>query len=808
MDMSFLERNKNTIFIFFAAFLLRIVLSFFGTLNLDQGTFIAWSNILVDGGFKSFYNSWSDYLPGYLYILWFLGKINFLNILPEVVVYKLPAIFCDIATGFLIYKILSGYKSQKWGIIGAGIYVFNPAILSNSTLWGQADSLTAFFSILSVYFLDKKYLWSAVFLSLGTLIKPQAAFILPIMFFLLLRNKNGIRRLVNYCFVGLIIFILAFIPFSNGNLIYFILNRIDISSNQYPFTSVNAFNFWGLFGFWKPDNVFFQFGGYFFVLMITLLLFFRLTRNKFLPYHLTALIFAASFMFFTRMHERHLLPLFAPLAVVAVENPLFLIPYLGFSITYLANMVYSYQWITYDFKEIFPEMFSKFLIVINLGILALMHYLLVSGKRLKWSKFISLINRFFAGVSKPVRTPNNFPKLKFSSRKKKIALIIILAFALVTRIAGLGHPEEMYFDEVYHAFTAKIMMGTEAEKAWEWWNTPPEGFAYEWTHPPFAKLGMVAGMSIFGQNSFGWRIPGAMLGFLSVFLIYLLAKKLFNDEVIGIVSAAIFSLDGLSLVLNRIGMNDSYLLFFLLLSIYFFMGKRNFLSALFYGFALASKWSAFWAIPVFFILWLKRGNKLDFSLFWFLILPPVIYFLSYLPMFTTGHDLTIWWGMQKQMWWYHTNLRATHPYTSPWWTWPLMIRPIYLYTSGEIGGMVSRIYALGNPFVFWFGMFSVIICAIVSFVERNKKLGLLVFFYLIFFVPWAASPRIMFVYHYLPSVPFISIAISYVLRRNPKIMLISLSVFFLAFLYFYPHWTAINIPLWLDRSYYWVESWR
>ena len=290
---------------------------------------------------------------------------------------------------------------------------------------------------------------------------------------------------------------------------------------------------------------------------------------------------------------------------------------------------------------------------------------------------------------------------------------------------------------------------------------------------------------------------------------YLLAKELFKDEAIGLLAAAVFSLDGLPIVMSRIGMNDSYILFFALLSIYLFVKQKDFTSALAFGMALASKWSALWAAPILFVLWLRRKNKFRLSTFvYFLIVPFVIYLLTYLPMFFTGHNLSIWWEMQKQMWWYHTGLRATHPYTSSWWSWPLLIRTIYLYTSDEVRGTVARIYAMGNPLVFWFGLASVAISAVFAFVEHNKKLGLIVFCYLIFFVPWAVSPRIMFLYHYLPSIPFLAIATAYVLRRNHKLIFVYLIICSLTFIYFYPHWAGLQVPLWLDRSYYWLPSWR
>lgn len=798
-------RITNIVYVLGAGLIVRILLSFFGTLHLDQNTFIAWSNILVGSGLHNFYNSWSDYLPGYLYVLWLLGKIN--AFVPQVLLYKLPAILSDLATGFVIYKILSKLKNEKWGLIGAAIYIFNPAVFANSTLWGQVDSLTALTAMLSLYLLPISYPLSSVFLSLGTLVKPQTAFAFPIILFLFIKNKKQLSDLFFYCLIGLSIFVLAFVPFWNfGNLATFIYTRLGLSFSQYPYTSINAFNFWGLIGFWQKDNMYMQLGGYLFVLLTTTILAFKNQKKKLLPYYLLSYVFAASFMFFTRIHERHLLPVFAPLAVVAVDNPVFLIPYLGFSLSYVANLYYSFEWITYDFVKVFPDLFLKLFSFINVGLAIFMFYAVVRKLTLSWNSLSVSIRRYME-MRKKRQITVKVPKIKISARRVKQILFIILAFSFAARVFNLGSPPNEYFDEVYHAFTAKVILHGDP-KAWEWWNTPPKGFAYEWTHPPIAKLGMVLGMLTFGENSFGWRIPGALLGVGVVYLVYLIAKELLNDEVTSLLSAAVFSLDGLALVMSRIGMNDTYILFFALLSLYLFIKKKDFFAALAFGFALASKWSAVWTIPIIGILWLWRKKKFTTSIIWFFVLPIAVYLLSYFDMFLTGHTLTTWWGMQEQMWWYHTGLRATHPYSSMWWSWPFMVRPIYLYTSEEIGGMVARIYAMGNPLVFWFGFASVVSCLLYSYLEKNRKIGLIVFSYFMFFVPWALSPRIMFLYHYLPSLPFLAIATGYVLRRNLKLITPFFVLAVILFIYFYPHWAGLKIPLWLDQSYYWVSSWR
>lgn len=792
-------------------FLIRLILGNFGTLRLDQGTFIAWSDMLTRGGFANFYKGWSDYLPGYLYFLWVLGKLRGAMIISDELLYKIPAIIFDVATAGLIYEIVKKIKNTKVGIFAASIYLFNPAILANSTLWGQVDSLTAFFAVFSIYQFPFSIYISSISLAVGTLIKPQAAFVFPVILFLFFREKKKLTDLLIYCLTGLVVFVAGFIPFSEGKfLLSFILERLNISLNQYPYTSVNAFNFWGLFGFWNPDSLLTQLIGFIITFCIFLFLAIKLWKKEKRGYILASVVLSTSFIFVTRMHERHLLPAFAPLAVGVGENILLIIPYIIFSLIYLLNLAYSYNWITQNFVSIYPPLIIKFFILINLGSLLLFIFSILKPKEIK-----KLIFSFISFLEKGRKnTASNFSKIIVSSNNKKIILGAILFFAFLTRVFNLGSPENMYFDEVYHAFTAKVILSGEAAKAWEWWNTPPDGFAYEWTHPPLAKLGMAAGMIVFGQNSFGWRIPGAIFGTLAVLIIYLIAKEIFKDEVLALLSCGLFSLEGLALVMSRIGMNDSYLLFFVLLSIYLFLKQRDFLSSISFGLAISSKWSAVWAIPILGILWLwrkpLRGNPLKVvkTFFYFLVLPISIYLLSYFQMFLTGHDFAIWWGMQKQMWWYHTGLRASHPYTSQWWEWPLLIRPIYLYTSEELNGWVARIYAFGNPVIFWFGLASVFISLIYSYFERNKKLGLIVFSYFVFFVPWAVSPRIMFLYHYLPSVPFLTIATAYVIRRNLKLAIPLFTVAFLFFVYFYPHWIGLKVPLFLDESYYWVSSWR
>ncbi len=801
--------------------MLRIILFNFGTLRLDQGTFIAWSNILVNGGFKHFYSGWSDYLPGYLYVLNILGQIAKLHIISETLLYKLPAILADLATGYLIYKILKKKASDKWSLAGAALYIFNPAVFANSTLWGQVDSLTAFFSLLAIYLLEENIYLSALSLAIGGLVKPQAVFLVPIVLLYAFKNKWNMKKYIIYGAIGLAVIILGFLPFYGdvqftfGRFVNFFLSRINLSLNQYPYTSVNAFNFWGIIGFWKEDNISGIIGLAMF-LAVSIFSWIALRKKKVSYYLLSGLIFLFAFTFLTRMHERHLMPALPFLLIASFETPALIFSYLGLSTIYCLNLLWAYSWITNSFESIFSEGILKLLSFSVFGFS--LYSLYVSLKN------ISLPKINLALLKKPSKI-DKFPKINI--KFNKYIIFGVIAFAFAARILFLWSPSNEYFDEVYHAFTAKEMMNGNTA-AWEWWNTPPQGFAYEWTHPPLAKELMIGGMLIFGQTSFGWRVPAALAGVGILFFVFKISKELFDDDWLPIFATGFLALDGLLLVMSRIGMNDSYLLFFVLASFYYYLKDKNLISAIFAGLALSSKWSALWFFPILAVTHFVLKKKFKKSYLWYLLIP-VIYISTYLPLFTSKQiqneyvrnnryelkkdktgivPLDMFIDTQKQMWWYHTNLKATHPYTSPWWEWPIEARPIYLYTSGYGDDGVANIYAFGNPVVFWFGLGSVFLCLYWAVRDRNKRLGLVCFSYFAFFVPWALSPRIMFLYHYLPSLPFLGIAAGYVFRKYPKLVLPVFGVGLLLFIYFYPHWVGIKVPTSLDMSYYWFPSWR
>ena len=384
--------------------------------------------------------------------------------------------------------------------------------------------------------------------------------------------------------------------------------------------------------------------------------------------------------------------------------------------------------------------------------------------------------------------------MKFKSSTILIFIILIAAFL---RLYRLDYPNKYVFDEVYHAYTAKEYLKGNKE-AWSPWGKSPPGVAFEWLHPPIEKEIMTASMFLLNStDAWAYRLPGALLGILSVFLLYKLAFLLSKNEVIGLLSAFIFSLDGLVFVQSRIGMNDVYLVAFILVSTIFFVQKRYVLSALFMGIAIATKWPGIFLALIYFpILLYHRQFK---NVIYFILLPPIIYLLSYTHYFLMGYQWSDFVELHKQIWWYQTNLKATHTYASPWWSWPLNLYPIWYFVDYQKNN-IANIFASGNPVVFWVGSISVILTLFEYIKTRSEKLLIILLGFSVFWLPWAISPRIMFLYHFSPSVPFLSIALGYQLNnllgdeKGKRLALVLILLMVLSFILIFPFLTGLPIP--------------
>lgn len=415
-----------------------------------------------------------------------------------------------------------------------------------------------------------------------------------------------------------------------------------------------------------------------------------------------------------------------------------------------------------------------------------------------------------------------------------------------------------YFDEIYHARTG-----------YEFVHSLP---VYEWTHPPLGKVFIAAGIKLFGMCPFGWRIAGTLFGIIMVPIIYLFALRLLKKSWLAVVTCLLFTFDFMHFAQTRIATIDVYVTFFIML-MYLFMfkyystsfydtsfrkGLKNLaLCGIFMGLGIASKWTGVYAgiglAVLFFITLCKRYNEYRYAVknpsgetdgishrlilesfrpntiktivwccIFFILVPLAIYIVSYIPYLNAPdeHGIASIINNQNSMLTYHskTVLGSTHPFSSRWYEWIIMKRPIWYY-SGELeNGLKEGISSFGNPLVWWLGIPAFFYMIYRIFSNKDKNALFLCIAYLAQLVSWIPVTRLTFIYHYFPCVPFIVLMIGYSIlciyngAKNKKAVMYGAFVYaglvIVLFAMFYPVLSGLPCsPEYADNFLKWFDSW-
>lgn len=386
--------TKRAVWILALIIILRIALVALPSFRIDMIDWQAWSARLTEVTPLHFYATdyFSDYFPGYLYVLWFLG-VTFKFLFPfsstfslnfEVYLKLLTNIF-DLATAYYIYKTISKYQRNS-GLFSAIFYLANPALAFNSSVWGQIDGILTFFLVYSTYcLLELRQIYRFnIFAALSILIKPQGLAIFPITMIYLIANFKYKKYLGLLLIPALLIFFS--LPFFLNDPILGLFHLFQKSASTYPYTSMFSYNLWSFAGWWVPDatkllTVTYQTWGiiiYFISLIFILapLVIKKRYKNNFLIYFALSLAGFAFFLFLTRIHQRYLFPFFAFLLVTAfVKNSLKLkFIYAVLSLVHFINLWYVYYYYNYVYPNPkFSSLLIYRLLSINYNLLTLLN---------------------------------------------------------------------------------------------------------------------------------------------------------------------------------------------------------------------------------------------------------------------------------------------------------------------------------------------------------------------------------------------------------------------------------------------------
>lgn len=479
------------------------------------------------------------------------------------------------------------------------------------------------------------------------------------------------------------------------------------------------------------------------------------------------------------------------------------------------------------------------------------------------------------------------------------ALITLLAAAL--RLVNLAHPHQIMFDETYYV-----------KDSWSLWNF---GYEAKWgdgadtqlltgddsamqtagsfvVHPPLGKWIIALGMAATSpDSSFGWRVTTAILGALTVLLVYLVALQLTRSRPVAFIAGGLLAIDGLGIVMSRIALLDGILTFFILLGVLFVLRDRQRTIPLFdaigerdddapprmagpvlwarpwlvaagiaLGAASAVKWSGLYALAVFGLyvvitdalarrragiaLWPTDAVFRQGPVSFLLLVGPAL--LTYLAswtgwLFTAGgydrqsdaNPLIALWKYHESILGFHVGLASPHPYASPAWQWPLLLRPTAMWVGDDpapcgTDHCIAVISSVPNPMI-WYASVAAAVYLLYRLVRgliHRMPVGPELTFPLVgliaTYVPWLlVGNRTIFQFYTITMVPFLVIGLAVALRelagRAPaprhrrqsgqRTVAVYLSVVVLVSAFFYPVWTGMSVPyeFWLVHN--WLPGW-
>lgn len=385
-----------------------------------------------------------------------------------------------------------------------------------------------------------------------------------------------------------------------------------------------------------------------------------------------------------------------------------------------------------------------------------------------------------------------------------IAGIVLIAGAL--RLAWLGHPDRFVFDEYYYA----------REACWYLLHSVPLcGAIHVVVHPPLAKWLIALGIAAFGYNPLGWRAASVLAGTATVALVYLLARRILRSTAGASLAAGLLAIDFLHFVHSRVAMLDVFVTLFSVATLLFCVYDRDrpvtssggaagvlshpwrIAAGCVAGAAIASKWPGAFALLTALFLTITwqlaarwsdgRGRVLFRTVreegmsigLWLLALPVGVYVASHAGTLSGNLFASPWaegsWlravvHQQISVVHFHSGLFKSLQGQSLPWFWILGKEPMIYFLAIE-ESTASAIVALGNPFVWWLSI-AALAYAATRFIRRRdirSAEAIITIGFVFSYAPWFMLTQLrgLYLFHFLPTVPFLCLALGYLITTIP-----------------------------------------
>jgi len=480
----------------------------------------------------------------------------------------------------------------------------------------------------------------------------------------------------------------------------------------------------------------------------------------------------------------------------------------------------------------------------------------------------------------------------------KLYIIILLASSLVVHFLFFGNPREVVFDEVHYGKHVNDYIN----RTFHFDGHPPlarmsiAGFVKVFGYEPDSSFETI-GEKYPDNQYLLLRLLPTLAGSLIPVIVFLIMLELGISPFASFVGGLLLVFDNGLLTQSRLLLMDAFLVLYGFTSLLFYLHYKNsrkkyflILTGISATFAFSVKWVGLsflgFAIIVegldtlakirnIFNFRLFNWHKVGFTILALGIIPLAVYFLiitaysSILNRSGTGDafmspeyqksiesgpyynrtdikPLNVFekfYELNFKMYEVNQNLTATHPYSSPWYTWPVMERPIYYWVDSTSSPQVSgdaRIYFIGNPIVWWGSTLGIIyglwlmLCWFYKKILPDKHatssqsvmigtLSILLMGYILNLLPFVGIKRIMFLYHYLSALIFAVIILIYIidkhfanwleirfkLQNNSRNILWTLLILVvISFIFFAPTSYGLNLSPSAYELRLWFSSWR
>jgi dolichyl-phosphate-mannose-protein mannosyltransferase len=378
-----------------------------------------------------------------------------------------------------------------------------------------------------------------------------------------------------------------------------------------------------------------------------------------------------------------------------------------------------------------------------------------------------------------------------------IALAIAMVFYLLVS-RDLTRFTSPIFDEVYTFPAVREILAGLAP--------------HEQTHPPLSKLIMsfgywlVAGAS--GNDpgtswvlvTRGARLLSPLAGSIALVGLYALVKGI-EDRRAALIATLLLACDGVFVLMSRLALTNIYAEAFTLLGLASLWRatksqqlKWLYVAGLAFGLGSACRWTSGLSLAAA-IAWLVMSASFDrmepqrrwaaHGVLALVVLPIFTYVATYAQTLLANAggrwDLVFSsWGIDQIIQLHkfalgsHVGVIHHHICESAWWTWPLVLRPVWMiFAFHRETDSVVGIFDGGNVFIWWLALPAIAWAAYRGY-KGDRAMALLALLALATWLPWSVvHSKQMFIHYFFESVPpvcaILGISLSRLVKHCPSV---------------------------------------